>query len=461
MSTSVRAYIGCILTAGAAAGGIALYSWSCPAPARFAVYLGLVALASLVRLGLPQITGTFSLNSAFLVVGITTFTLPEMVVTACLAALLQQVVRARRPPTVIQALFNVANEAVSVAVCAWVFARLLNAGLPVLPMLALVAAVYFVINTVIVSGVLSMLQGVALAEVCRQWYVWSFPCYLLGVALLGVLWIGGAPDSAESWLIVAPLAYLLHFFAGLAIGRGSDRAAAPEGEREIPRAAKLYIGAVTAAAITVLAVALSDFRPHEPALFLGCVGLAAIASTWKVRLPGMTSNISVNFVITLFAVAAMELPEALLIGAAGAIVQTVWGARGRPRSIQVAFNASCFVLGVAIAHLFCRTLGAMDPGRSLAVQLGVATLLLYTVNTALVTTVLALIERKSVLDTWRNCYFWSFPYYLAGATAAGLMVAVNRSFGWMPALFILPLMGLLYVSYGQHVKMSTVAVSTN
>jgi hypothetical protein len=62
------------------------------------------------------------------------------------------------------------------------------------------------------------------------------------------------------------------------------------------------------------------------------------------------------------------------------------------------------------------------------------------------------VENRPLLSLWRNCYFWSFPYYLVGATAAGVMAATSRSAGWVPALFVVPLMALIYVSYGLHIK---------
>ena len=460
MSTTIRAYIGGILAAGAIAGGAAMYSWSCPDLIRFSIYLGLTALASLVKLRLPGITGTYSLNSIFLVVGITSFTMPEVVLAACVAVFLQQVIRTTKRPQAVQVLFNMANEAASVAVCAWVLHRLLDTGMPVLPLLALVAALYFVVNTVIVSGVLALLQGKPLGEVCHEWYFWMFPYYLLGVALVGVLSRSGQPAYTESWIIVMPLAYLLHFFSGLSLQRQQDQTGpAEERDPEIPGRARMYIGAVTAAAVGVLVLALFNWQPADPVLFLGYLALALVTSTWKVRLPHMTGTISVNFVMTLFAIATLSLAEALILGAAGAIAQSLWRPARRPRAVQVVFNASCFVLSTTLAFGFSRIFLTSFTGQSVVLLLGLATALLYTLNTVLVAAVLCLVENRPVLGLWRNCYYWSFPFYLVGASAAGLMVAVSRSSGWMPELFVLPLMALVFVSYSLHVKRRGILVA--
>jgi len=48
---------------------------------------------------------------------------------------------------------------------------------------------------------------------------------------------------------------------------------------------------------------------------------------------------------------------------------------------------------------------------------------------------------------WSECYFWSFPYYLVGAAAVGLVGIVNRQAGWETSLLVLPLIYWVYRSY--------------
>ena len=48
---------------------------------------------------------------------------------------------------------------------------------------------------------------------------------------------------------------------------------------------------------------------------------------------------------------------------------------------------------------------------------------------------------------WSECYFWSFPYYLVGAAAVGLVGIVNRQAGWQTSLLVLPLIYWVYRSY--------------
>jgi hypothetical protein len=56
------------------------------------------------------------------------------------------------------------------------------------------------------------------------------------------------------------------------------------------------------------------------------------------------------------------------------------------------------------------------------------------------------------MQVWRQCYLWSFPYYLAGAAIAGLVVTTGQTVGWAMSLLILPIMYLVYVFYGMFVE---------
>src|SRR6202011_5156988 len=60
---------------------------------------------------------------------------------------------------------------------------------------------------------------------------------------------------------------------------------------------------------------------------------------------------------------------------------------------------------------------------------------------------LALTERRTLRSVWRECYIWSFPYYLLGALIVGAASALNRLFGWQAALLAVPVVYLIYRSY--------------
>jgi diguanylate cyclase (GGDEF)-like protein/putative nucleotidyltransferase with HDIG domain len=76
-----------------------------------------------------------------------------------------------------------------------------------------------------------------------------------------------------------------------------------------------------------------------------------------------------------------------------------------------------------------------------------AALVFFLANTWPISLVIALTEGKSSRRVWSECYFWSFPYYLVGAAAVGLVGLVNRQAGWQTSLLVLPLIYWVYRSY--------------
>ena len=80
-----------------------------------------------------------------------------------------------------------------------------------------------------------------------------------------------------------------------------------------------------------------------------------------------------------------------------------------------------------------------------------ATCFYFTSNTLLVSAVLSLVESKPLMSVWKQCYLWSFPYYLIGASIAGLVVLCVNSMGLAVPLLVLPLMLMVHVFYRAYV----------
>ena len=262
--------------------------------------------------------------------------------------------------------------------------------------LALVACLYFVTNTVLVSGVLSLLQGKPLREVCQEWYVWSFPYYLIGAALVGLLPFSGQSLPPEASLVLMPLLYLMHFYYGLSKELpedGTDPANKPNGELDrLSTSAKLYLGAVITAGSGLLAWSLLDWEWKDPMQFLVYLAVVQMASTCKVRLPRITGTISVNFVVLLAAIAELSLPEVVALSAVAALVQCLWKPKVRPKPIQIPFSVGTMVLSSAFAFTICRLVLDGLLADSLASFFVLATTLLYAGNTILISTAWGLAE---------------------------------------------------------------------
>ena len=213
----------------------------------------------------------------------------------------------------------------------------------------------------------------------------------------------------------------------------------------MPTRAKLLIVPWVVAGMGLLVATLAwDFRFPEPARFVTCLVLALLGSTFKIKLPRMQGTFSISFVLALIAIAQMTLTESLVVGVLATLVQCFWRTRKRPTPLQVLFNVSTLVVSVVLAFGVLNALrnsGAVIPG------LVVAAVLFFIVNSGLVSLVLALLNSQSVIDIWRNCHRWAFPYYIGGAVVAGLVTVCSQVCGWRLAFAILPLMYLMYSCY--------------
>jgi len=210
---------------------------------------------------------------------------------------------------------------------------------------------------------------------------------------------------------------------------------------------KLFVGITVSMGLLVLCSALWHWQCADLARFFCYLAIAVLASGLKVQLPGIDGTMSVNFLFILLGVVELSLPETLVIGCTATLVQSVWQSRSRPDPVKVLFN----VFGMmANASAFCYTSYHWLDTRRLAtkpVLLMVAALVFFLANTLPVSVVISLTEGKSVRKIWSECYFWSFPYYMVGAAAVGLVGVINQRAGWQTSLLVLPLIYWVYRSY--------------
>src|SRR5438093_8868444 len=106
MSGKTRIYVSGVIAAAGVLFIASLATWSPANWSSVALYVALAMLASLVKLRLPGLDGTYSLNFAFLLFGIIHFPLPQTLIAGCASALVQSYWHARHRPTTIQILFN-------------------------------------------------------------------------------------------------------------------------------------------------------------------------------------------------------------------------------------------------------------------------------------------------------------------------------------------------------------------
>lgn len=119
----------------------------------------------------------------------------------------------------------------------------------------------------------------------------------------------------------------------------------------MPRKATIYVYSVTVVGMAVLLGALYRWQSPDLPRFLAYLGLASLGGMLKVRLPGREGTYSLSFLFALLSVLDLKFPEAIVIGAVGAFVQSVWRTAKRPKFVQVLFNGANFSISIAVCCL--------------------------------------------------------------------------------------------------------------
>jgi diguanylate cyclase (GGDEF)-like protein/putative nucleotidyltransferase with HDIG domain len=213
---------------------------------------------------------------------------------------------------------------------------------------------------------------------------------------------------------------------------------------------RLFVGIAASSGVVVLTYALLHWQSQDLTRFICYLAVAILASGLKVQLPGIDGTMSVNFLFILLGVLELSLPETLLIGCTASLVQSVWQARKRLDPVKVLFNVAGMMANASALTYFTYHWLAVRAGSNKPILLMVAALVFFFANTIPISLVIAMTEGKASRKVWSECYFWSFPYYLVGAAAVGLVGMINRSAGWETSLLVLPLIYWVYRSYRQY-----------
>jgi hypothetical protein len=215
----------------------------------------------------------------------------------------------------------------------------------------------------------------------------------------------------------------------------------------MPNLAKAYIALIATVATAVLTVAAYRWKSGDFGQFVLFFALAMVASTMKIRLPGLKTSISINFVFILIGIAIFSFSETVLIGLGGALVQSLWKPLQRPKPVQIFFNGACLTVCTAAAFWASHALPALAGSNSAAAMMAVGTCVYVVLNTGMVSLVISLAEGQSLKQIWPQCYEWTLPYFLVGAAIAGLASAAGQGHNLGVTLLVVPPMYFIYVYY--------------
>jgi diguanylate cyclase (GGDEF)-like protein/putative nucleotidyltransferase with HDIG domain len=249
-----RFFIGLVIVAGMASLLQAAIHQSSNNIAEFICYLGVAILASRLRVTLPGITGTLSVNFLFILVAVAELSYAEAITLGALSMLAQSFYPNR--PGALQLAFNVCAGSLSTAVAYFVYhnplANHLIVSRPLI--LCLAASTYFIVNAGSIALVISVADGKPLGEILVGCYFWSFPYYLVGAGVAGAIsWF----DHAFNWetsLLFVPAMYIIYRSYRLYLGKLEDE------KRHVEEIANLHLRTIEALA---LAIEAKDQTTHD------------------------------------------------------------------------------------------------------------------------------------------------------------------------------------------------------
>ena len=211
MNTKTKGFLACTIAAAALTALLSLRSVQPLAPG-FIGFLALCLLTSAMKVRLPGIKGTYSLN--FLVLLMAAEALPpyaSLALAVC-CGLTQTCWMPRTRPKLVQVLFNCANILLSTAAATQafeLFGRSTSSNL--LAGFAIAVLLNYLINTGLTSTVLCLVEGKPFRSIFDHWIFYSLPLYLAGAGLAGALAVCATQTGYSIPLLFTPLVAALYW----------------------------------------------------------------------------------------------------------------------------------------------------------------------------------------------------------------------------------------------------------
>jgi diguanylate cyclase (GGDEF)-like protein/putative nucleotidyltransferase with HDIG domain len=255
MSRQARLFLGLVCLLGLITAIYGARTYKVDDGLKFIAYLLTAIIASRLKVGVPEVTGTMSVNFLFIVIGIAELNFSETLILGC-AAILAQCFGPRRLPKPEQAAFNVSSAAVAIWLAYFTYhgplQSLFHGTLSLL--LVLSACVYFLANTLPVATIISLTENKSVRKIWQDCYFWSFPYYLVGAAVAGMVGWLNQKVGWQATLLALPAMFVIYRSYRLYLGKLQNE------KRHVAEVAALHLRTIEALA---LAIEAKDQNTHD------------------------------------------------------------------------------------------------------------------------------------------------------------------------------------------------------
>lgn len=157
------------------------------------------------------------------------------------------------------------------------------------------------------------------------------------------------------------------------------------------------------------------------------------------------ADFSVNLFLVPLGIVELGLPETILLAVAGAAVSAVVSKRVEQTRASLMLLANEATAAAAASFAYHSLIPGA--GGTAAVRLFLGSAAYFVTRTFPKAVLTATSQGRRIGATWKEDHFWSFPFYLVGASAAGFLSIRNAFVHWEACLLIAP---VLYVLYRAH-----------
>jgi len=206
LSTNTKLLVGLMLVLGT---GILLQvplTWGHPAYGRFTGTFLVALLAARLRVSLPKLTGSMSVNLPFILLALSELSLAEALLITATSTLVQCLWSEGGQQKPMKLMFNVAVTLIA-AQAAWYTMQAVapNSGLG----LALGAAAYLLVNTIPVASIIALTESGNVFGIWRQIVQLTFPYFVLAAGVAGLAKLAAHAFAWYIPLLVLPLMFFV------------------------------------------------------------------------------------------------------------------------------------------------------------------------------------------------------------------------------------------------------------
>src|SRR5579871_6959486 len=232
-SFSARMFVALIVISGLLVLGVVVLNARVAPTGRFVSFLLVACLAARLKIKLPGLTGTMSVNLPFILLAVAEMSLAEALVVGLISTVVQCLPRGKQKIKPIQVAFSCATILLAVALTRLMYASpAIAAMVPSAHLrLAVAAAGYSLVNTVPIAIVIGLTEAVSALRTWVEMLQLSFP-YLVASAGVAGLALTITPEIAwQVPLAVLPVmagifqSYRRYFVAAAAIETSIERQA--------------------------------------------------------------------------------------------------------------------------------------------------------------------------------------------------------------------------------------------